>query len=1436
MIREKIVIETDKAISNLKKFRNELDKTGKEGEKSFKNTDKEADKFGGTLNRIKNIGFAKVASGIAVIVTSIGLAFKKGTAQAIEFNRQMARVSTLVDTSQVNMKGLRNEILSLYRQTDVPIEQLTESLYQTISAGVDASKAMYIVAQSAKAATADQSDLATATTGVTRALNAYGKEADQAESVTDTFFTAVAKGQTTFNELAGGIGKVAPSAAELDVSLEETLATVSALTLAGNDTNAAYTQTASILRGIIRPTEQARKITAELGIDFGKTALQAKGLKQFLFDLREQTGGNSESLGKLFEDSEALRGILALTGNQADDFTQILDAMDRKAGSTQQAFEKMRKEVSTLWGTVKNQLNAAFLQLGDEVLPIVEKVLKSISNALQGLQDPDQRLIDSLREIGGNEELVIELQARFNMKQLKEQQKALEEELNQRVVIQTDIQRVQERRAIGGAQGVGFGGSSVAAATVSVLKGDNIDLSTQSIKQLESVLAKLKKQIDEVGASDVQLSNALVENVKIVTERIDLMKQETTLSGLIEEGLDGQKEALEKVSKTSRESGVEAKKLVKVYRVIAPAINNIEKEIESLDGNLSNIFGDDLLNQVATFNNEMTTLRNEFEAGIIDEDTFNKRAQEASEEFNKSLQALYQTLKKMEVITPQLEQKFSVAFKQSKEGAEDLGEEVSRAINPQDIANSVRSVMNLADAFGLVSDQVRIVGNGVIDVLMNINAMNTATSGLGMVVGGLGAAAGVVSIVTGIIGANRQREAEQRAAIQRQIEEMKRLQTQIEQNRYELKKNTQAILTENARIAQQARASQLSTIDGLLNELIGAYDGVNFGLTDERVGEIIQQIERSASEAGISGFNGLFDLFQQNQEAGLPVTAWLSENFGITPSTVGDGSPLVSESLLAGILQEMISNQGGYTDTIGGAISEFQNSMQFGGLDQSEAFSQFINRLLDSNINLDRGMIEQLYRSNPEFNPDGLQRTIRELFNNQQDYIGDLTTQEFEDLLSFLNGLIPDSPDTMDFENLGTSVNDLIKNFSDSIKYGGVSLTSAFKTFAESLGDSDLDISESLREYIATIDPTKDQDEIKRLVEYLYDSRDDFIGNATESEYDSLLAFLNQYSGKVEQELSKQIEDAKSIRDLIKVFSDTVRFGGIEAGDALNGFVNAVSQFGGEIPQNLLDRLANIDLESSPDVFKDIIKDLFDNRESYIGTMSESDYDSLLDFFDKFYQDQWAAFDDIQINTLIKEFNDALDFGGVEVKKAFAKFIDSIEDSGLKIPTELLNELIALDPAKDGDLIRQIVRDLFANQSQYMGTASESDFDSLLRFLVNYSEMDTTGQSSSTEADRNASFNFVRNITQTQAETLVSWVIDIAYNVRKIANRPHIPVYDKIATSLPMFDPRGMFKSESGGGSSSVYIDVDISQLANQPIIDEVTKSIRRELLNRGFR
>ena len=321
-----------------------------------------------------------VGKTVGVIANTLGDSVR----QASSLESRLAEVATISASVAENMGGFAEILSEMSVATRTDVGLLSEGLYQTISSGItDTGEALQFLETSAKAARAGLTTVEVAVDGLSSTVNAFGFQATNVGDIADKFFKTVELGKLRFNDLASSIGGVAPLAVELGVSLDELLAAGAALTTGGNTLSQSFTAVRGILNAVLRPSKKATELAQSMGLEFSVAALRTKGLAGFLRDLEQATGGNTEVMGQLFGRVEGLKGVLSLTGKQAEAFEENLLAIGTAAGSTDQAVALVNDTLQGQVDLLNQQLSKALRIVGTELLPVVTSSVKDFTAALE---------------------------------------------------------------------------------------------------------------------------------------------------------------------------------------------------------------------------------------------------------------------------------------------------------------------------------------------------------------------------------------------------------------------------------------------------------------------------------------------------------------------------------------------------------------------------------------------------------------------------------------------------------------------------------------------------------------------------------------------------------------------------------------------------------------------------------------------------------------------------------------------------------------------------------------------------------------------------------------------------------------------------------------------------------------------------------------------
>ena len=335
----------------------------------------------------------KIAAG-AMVATATAVA-TLGTAavkSAAEYEAQLANVSTLLTGTEAEVAArtaeIGDQVLEISNRTGVATADLTDGMYQVVSAFGDSADAAAILETAAKSAAAGNATTTDSINLLSAVTKGYGDtSAEAVQQAADLAFATVRLGQTSFPELAAGMGKVIPLASTLGLEQEQLWGAMATLTGVTGSTAEVVTQMKATMQAFLSPSKNMQAALKNMGYESGQALLESKGLQGSLDALKDAVGGNELAFAGLFSSVEAQTAVLAMAGNQAENLTSKTAEMYEATGAANTAFERQTNTLAYDIQMVKN-LGANFLtQLGTNILPYVrefaEAALPVVSEALE---------------------------------------------------------------------------------------------------------------------------------------------------------------------------------------------------------------------------------------------------------------------------------------------------------------------------------------------------------------------------------------------------------------------------------------------------------------------------------------------------------------------------------------------------------------------------------------------------------------------------------------------------------------------------------------------------------------------------------------------------------------------------------------------------------------------------------------------------------------------------------------------------------------------------------------------------------------------------------------------------------------------------------------------------------------------------------------------
>lgn len=374
--KDKLVLDRlNKVKASLKQSNNEIDQMSKKTRtfgQHLGSAFKRAFSLEKILNRMAFVITAKLSYELFQIAEN---AMKSIITNTIKWEEEMSKVYSLLDRTEDKYRGLMDEnVLRLMIKYGQTLEESVRAVYDTLSARFDPQDVGIITEASATLAIAEFTNIRTATDLLTTTLNSFNLEASESDRIINLLSQTITDAKSTIAEMGPNFGKIAASASALNLSLEDTVALFSLLTIKGIKTDVAITAIRQLMFTLAAPTEKAKKAMNEYGVSLDLNRIKAEGFKVILEELK---GADEDFLFTLVKTRRGAMALLPMLDsgamfmeilkNQTDGTTAAFDKFDERSEITKIAVDKLKNSFFLLGQSIGEDFNP-FVRAGAEVL------------------------------------------------------------------------------------------------------------------------------------------------------------------------------------------------------------------------------------------------------------------------------------------------------------------------------------------------------------------------------------------------------------------------------------------------------------------------------------------------------------------------------------------------------------------------------------------------------------------------------------------------------------------------------------------------------------------------------------------------------------------------------------------------------------------------------------------------------------------------------------------------------------------------------------------------------------------------------------------------------------------------------------------------------------------------------------------------------------
>lgn len=520
----------------------------------------------------------------AKIVASIVNTLKQGVVEGSKLAGQLEYAVEKTRTISTSNRGIiSDEVERIGKKYGTDYREVSEGLYQVVSAIGDVHKKYALLETSNKLAITGFSSVNESVDGLTTVLNAYNLEIEEAERVANVFVRTQKVGKLTVQEFQQQLYKTVPTAKELGITIEEIGASIALLTAKGSKAEVAQTQMGAFMYELLDTGSEVNKLFAKLKGQSIETYMNnggtLEGILRTLKDYSDKTGFKIESL---FGRKEA-KSYWLNAGNDIEGLIEKLKAisdplneLDRNVDNLMGTMEKRVERGAKYWDSLKNSIGNATLEVVASLGDIATGHDKETA-ARKKMNIEMENSLKTLEELG------------TKSNKTKEEQEKLNEALKVLEILAPEIAEAYKKWSIEGGN---------YADVLSLIKQRQTEVNNSfkeiSYKEARGEKEKLEKEIKRLEEKEIVLGR---KNMGFgVQETITVKELEANPAGLEmqrlkEKGFDYASQAQNEVMrlKNLREQLEEAEK-----NLIAK-----EKDIENFGKNTDDDKTDKKTNEIA---------------------------------------------------------------------------------------------------------------------------------------------------------------------------------------------------------------------------------------------------------------------------------------------------------------------------------------------------------------------------------------------------------------------------------------------------------------------------------------------------------------------------------------------------------------------------------------------------------------------------------------------------------------------------------------------------------------------------------------------------------------------------------------------------------------------------------------------------------------------
>jgi TP901 family phage tail tape measure protein len=374
---------------------NQLDKALASNSKNLKRMETNALAAGGAIRSLRNL-----------ILPLIGIQlFAKTIGTIAQFEERMSGVQAVTGAVGADFDALTATARELGAVTRFSASEAAAGMEFLGRAGFDTLQIIDAMPGVLALAAAGQLSLAEAADIASNVLQGFGESADQADRAADILAATAASTNTNVSQLGQAMSFVAPVAAQLGITMEDTAAAIGALSNAGVQSTRAGTGLRKVLSTLASLGAKTKEELRGMGVAVENLNPATNDLQTIIRTLGEANLDTAKSF-EIFGDRGAVAAtILAEVGTQSEDvqgsLASLIVVTNNAAGAAQRMADIMSDNVPGAFRNLRSAFEEAILQVGDNGLGgALRDLIDNLTVFLRAVNGAELSLNDMLSTAG----------------------------------------------------------------------------------------------------------------------------------------------------------------------------------------------------------------------------------------------------------------------------------------------------------------------------------------------------------------------------------------------------------------------------------------------------------------------------------------------------------------------------------------------------------------------------------------------------------------------------------------------------------------------------------------------------------------------------------------------------------------------------------------------------------------------------------------------------------------------------------------------------------------------------------------------------------------------------------------------------------------------------------------------------------------------------